>query len=150
MLAVGLFSNGLYGAGWNVTTDGKMFDSGLGVTGVFGDLDNMDLGLRQLGAQAIGVLVIWTVIFGIAFAFFKLQNALTKGGIRPPAEMEIEGMDIPEMGALAYPEFEYAIEASDPEIGQRQLVGSSRGDFPSANPSAGYSAPPVLRPERPE
>jgi Amt family ammonium transporter len=150
VLAVGLFSNGLYGAGWNVTTDGKMFDSGLGVTGVFGDLDNMDLGLRQLGSQAIGVLVIWTVIFGIAFGFFKLQNALTKGGIRPPAEMEIQGMDIPEMGALAYPEFEYAIEASDPEIGQRQLLGSSRGDYPSSNPSAGYSAPPVLRPERPE
>ena len=27
-------------------------------------------------------VVIWTVIFGIAFAFFKIQNALTKGGIR--------------------------------------------------------------------
>ena len=25
---------------------------------------------------------IWTVMFGIAFAFFKIQNALTKGGIR--------------------------------------------------------------------
>ena len=51
------------------------------------------------------MVVIWTVIFGIAFAFFKIQNALTKGGIRPPAEMELEGMDIPEMGTLAYPEF---------------------------------------------
>ena len=27
-----------------------------------------------------------------------------KGGIRPTAEMELEGMDIPEMGVLAYPE----------------------------------------------
>ena len=26
-------------------------------------------------------------------------------------------MDLPEMGALAYPEFEFAIEQSDPEIG---------------------------------
>jgi Amt family ammonium transporter len=134
VLAVGLFSNGLYGAGWNVTTDGKMFDSGLGVTGVFGDLDNMDLGLRQLASQAIGVLVIWTVIFGIAFAFFKLQNALTKGGIRPPAEMEIQGMDIPEMGALAYPEFEFAIERSDPEVGERPLIGSARGSVHQGEP----------------
>ena len=50
-------------------------------------------------------MVIWTVIFGIAFGFFKLQNKLMKGGIRPTAEMELEGMDMPEMGALAYPEF---------------------------------------------
>ena len=28
-----------------------------------------------------------------------------KGGIRPPAEEELMGMDMPEMGALAYPEF---------------------------------------------
>ncbi len=42
------------------------------------------------------------MIFGIAFAFFKIQNALMKGGIRPPEEMEIEGMDIPEMGVLGY------------------------------------------------
>ena len=47
---------------------------------------------------------------------------MTKGGIRPPAEMEIAGMDIPEMGALAYREFEMAIEASDQEIGQRLPV----------------------------
>ena len=29
------------------------------------------------------------------------------------------------MGALAYPEFEFAIEHSDPEIGERELIGSS-------------------------
>ena len=28
-------------------------------------------------------LTIWTVIFGIAFGFFKIQNKLMKGGIRP-------------------------------------------------------------------
>ena len=50
-------------------------------------------------------VVLWTVIFGIAFGFFKIQNAIMKGGIRPSAEMELAGMDIPEMGALAYPEF---------------------------------------------
>ena len=53
------------------------------------------------------MLVLWTVIFGIAFAFFKIQNAVMKGGIRSPAEAdEIAGMDLPEMGVLAYPEFD--------------------------------------------
>jgi hypothetical protein len=45
------------------------------------------------------------VIFGIAYSFFKLQDKFMKGGIRPPAEEELMGMDMPEMGALAYPEF---------------------------------------------
>ena len=47
-------------------------------------------------------LVIWTLIFGLAFGFFKVQNKLTKGGIRLPADIEIEGADIPEMGVAAY------------------------------------------------
>ena len=47
-------------------------------------------------------MVIWTVIFGFAFGFFKIQNRFTKGGIRLPEDIEIEGADIPEMGVLAY------------------------------------------------
>ena len=92
VLAVGIFANGQYGAGWN----------GSGVDGVEGAIYG---GWGQLGAQALGVLVIWTAIFGVAFTFFKIQNALTKGGIRPSADMELAGMDLPEMGALAYPDF---------------------------------------------
>jgi Amt family ammonium transporter len=92
VLAVGIFANGSYGGAWN----GSDVEAVEGVVnGEFG----------QLGAQALGALVLWTVIFGIAFAFFKIQNAVMKGGIRPSAEMELAGMDLPEMGALAYPEF---------------------------------------------
>lgn len=91
-LAVGIFANGSYGAGWN----------GSPTQGVEGIIKG-DWG--QLGAQALGVVVIWTVIFGIAFAFFKVQNALTKGGIRSKEEDEIGGVDLPEMGVSAYPEF---------------------------------------------
>src|SRR5262249_30986478 len=87
VLSVGIFANGSYGAGWN----------GSSVTAIEGVVSGK---WGQLGAQALGALVIWTVIFGIAFAFFKIQNAVMKGGIRPSAAMEIEGMDIPEMGAL--------------------------------------------------
>ena len=55
--------------------------------------------------RLIGALIIWIVMFGIAFAFFKIQNALTKGGIRSNADDEVAGLDIPEMGVLAYPDF---------------------------------------------
>ena len=99
VLSLGLFANGEYGAGWNLTTAGSAKDAS-GVTGLFYDAG---LGGKQLIAQAIGVLVIFTVMFGIAFTFFKIQSALTKGGIRASVEDELVGMDLPEMGALAYP-----------------------------------------------
>jgi ammonium transporter, Amt family len=89
VICVGLVANGSYGGGWNGSAVG-------GVKGLFyGDGG-------QLGAQLLGVGVIWTVIFGLAFAFFKIQNALTKGGIRSREEDEIVGLDVPEMGVLAY------------------------------------------------
>jgi Amt family ammonium transporter len=92
VLAVGIFSNGSYGAGWNGS-------SSEGIEGII----KGDWG--QLGAQALAVGVILTVIFGIAFSFFKIQNAFTKGGIRSKEEDEIMGLDLPEMGVAAYPEF---------------------------------------------
>ncbi len=93
VLAVGIFANGSYGAGWN----------GSDVEGVEG-LIKGEVG--QFGAQLLGAVVICTVIFGIAYGFFTLQNKLTKGGIRPSEEDEIQGLDIPEMGVSAYPEFD--------------------------------------------
>jgi Amt family ammonium transporter len=92
VLSVGIFANGSYGAGWN----------GSGSSGVEGIIKG-DWG--QLGAQALGALVICTVILGIAYGFFKIQNAVMKDGIRPSEEDELAGMDLPEMGVLAYPEF---------------------------------------------
>ncbi|MGE0881597.1 MAG: ammonium transporter, partial [Acidimicrobiia bacterium] len=92
VLCVGIFANGSYGAGWN----------GSDSEGVEGIIKG---NWGQLGAQALGVVVICTVIFGIVFAFFKVQNAMTKGGIRSAEEDEIAGLDLPEMGVQAYPEF---------------------------------------------
>lgn len=92
VLAVGIFSNGSYGAGWNGS-------SSKGIEGII----KGDWG--QLGAQALGVVVILGVIFPIAYGFFSIQNKLTKGGIRSAEEDEINGLDIPEMGVVAYPEF---------------------------------------------
>ncbi len=76
-------------------------DTAHGVTGILYGGE----GWGQLGAQAVGALTIIFVMGGFAIAFFKIQNAVMKGGIRPTAEVELEGMDIPEMGVLAY-EFE--------------------------------------------
>jgi Amt family ammonium transporter len=94
VLCVGIFANGKYGAGWNGAVD----DAGeaIAIEGV------IEGEFGQLAIQALGVVVIWTVIFGLAFAFFKIQNMLMKGGIRPPLEEETEGLDMPEMGAYAY------------------------------------------------
>jgi ammonium transporter, Amt family len=102
VLAVGLFSNGRYGAGWNLTTNGEAATSGKGVTGIFYDFG---IGGGQLASQAIGALVLCTVIFGLAYGFFYIQNKVTKGGIRSNEEDEIAGLDLPEMGVKAYPEF---------------------------------------------
>jgi len=120
VLCVGIFSNGTYGSGWNGTTKGAAFDSGLGVTGIFADFG---VGIRQLAVQALGVVVIWTVIFAVSYAFFKIQNSLTKGGIRPTAEVEIAGMDMEEMGVLAYPE--WALQDTTPWVADE--VGPSGG-----------------------
>jgi Amt family ammonium transporter len=93
VLCVGIFANGLYGAGWNgaVKGDTPIKVEGL-IEGKFG----------QFGAQLLGAVVLVTVIFGIAYAFFKIQDKLTKGGIRSEEADEIGGVDIPEMGVVAY------------------------------------------------
>ena len=92
VVAVGIFANGSYGAGWN----------GSSSTGVSGIIKG-DWG--QLGAQALGAGVIVVVNGLLSYTFFKLQNKYTKGGIRSSAEDEMQGLDGPEMGVYAYPEF---------------------------------------------
>ncbi|HEV8297353.1 MAG TPA: ammonium transporter [Acidimicrobiales bacterium] len=99
VLCVGLFANGKYGAGWNATVEGK----GAELSGVTGIFHNFGDGIGQLGAQAIGALVLVTVMLGIAFLWFKLSNLITP--IRSKEEDELVGLDLPEMGVLAYPEF---------------------------------------------
>jgi Amt family ammonium transporter len=102
VLCVGLFANGSYGAGWN-GSDSE------GVEGII----KGDWG--QFGAQLLGAAVIATVIFGIAYAFFKIQNSVTTGGIRSDPDDEIAGLDVPEMGVLAYPEFVTSSHTSAPQ-----------------------------------
>ena len=93
ILAVGIFANGSYGAGWN----------GSSVEGVKGLLYG-DAG--QLGAQALGGVTILVVNGALSVAFFAIQKKVLKKGIRSSAQDEMEGLDIAEMGVLAYPEFQ--------------------------------------------
>jgi Amt family ammonium transporter len=89
VLSVGLFADGAYGDGWN------------GVSGTVRGLFYGDA--SQLAAQAVGTLTCFVWVFVTFFAFFKIVEALM--GNRVSAEVELEGLDIPEMGALAYPDF---------------------------------------------
>ena len=89
VLSVGLFGDGTFGGGLNGVSSN--------VTGLF-----YGGGMGQLMAQCIDVVVcaIWS--FSVAFVFFKIQEKVM--GIRPSKEDEIAGLDLPEMGVLAYPE----------------------------------------------
>jgi len=108
VISIGLFANGNYGIdawgpglGWNLTSNNLNADGAAnGVTGLF-----YGGGTGQLMAQLAGVVAIIIWGGGSSFLFFKIQNALTKGGIRSDAEDEVAGLDLPEMGVLAYPEF---------------------------------------------
>ena len=88
IIALGLFEDGKYGDGFNGVAGG--------VRGLFyGDP-------TQLYAQLISlvVLVIWG--FGVSFLFFKVLDKVW--GLRIAPEAELEGLDVPEMGVLAYPD----------------------------------------------
>src|SRR3954464_339558 len=98
LIAVGLFADGSYGTGWNgVGATDYLGVAGKGVTGLFyGDS-------KQLVAQLIEVVVgvVWNVaVCGISFA-----DTGKLVGNRVSAEVEIGGLDLPEMGAEGYPEF---------------------------------------------
>jgi Amt family ammonium transporter len=99
VLAVGLFADGTYGAGWNgVGATEYLGVAGKGVTGLFyGDS-------TQIVAQAIEVFAGagWNIIVG-GLAFYLVGKLI--GGNRVSAEVEIAGLDVPEMGVPGYPEF---------------------------------------------
>ena len=89
LLAVGIFADGTYGGGLN------------GVTGnVTGLLYG---GTTQIAAQLIGIVANFVWVGATAYAAWKVTSLVT-GGSRVSAAIEELGLDIPEMGALAYPD----------------------------------------------
>jgi Amt family ammonium transporter len=130
VLTIGIFADGRYGAAWNLTDTAAT--KGHGVTGFLYDTS---LGFKQLGAQAIGALVIIFVMGGFAYLFFKIQNAMTKGGIRSEVAHEEVGLDLPEMGVLAYDNLVVnELDIAGADASQDQVVASGGG---SPDPSIG-------------
>jgi Amt family ammonium transporter len=88
VISVGLFADGSYGDGLNGVAGG--------VTGLFfGDAS-------QLAAQLVAVVVLFMWGAGVSFIFFKILDKVW--GLRVRPEDELEGLDVPEMGVLAYPD----------------------------------------------
>lgn len=85
-IALGLFADGTYGDGLNGVAGG--------VTGLFyGDSG-------QLWAEIIGVVTNIIYVGALGWAVFKLIGLVV--GNRVKAEDELAGLDIPEMGVVAY------------------------------------------------
>jgi len=96
VLAVGLFADGTsnYGGSWN------------GVPGSVTGLFYGDAG--QLAAQLVGISTLLGVVFALSFAVNMVLEYVI--GHRVSAESELNGLDIPEMGQLGYPEFVFRPE----------------------------------------
>ena len=84
-LSIGLLADGSYGDGWN-GVPGTVVASG-----------------SQFLAELIGIGTCFVFVFVSFYVFFKLLDKII--GNRVSAETELVGLDLPEMGALAYPEF---------------------------------------------
>jgi Amt family ammonium transporter len=98
VLSLGLFADGKYGDGWNGVPGT--------VTGLFyGDA-------KQFLAQCVGALTCIVFVFVSFYVFFKIVDAII--GNRVSVETELAGLDLPEMGALAYPEFEISSSTVSP------------------------------------
>ena len=92
VISVGLFADGTsnYGGSWNGVNGS--------VTGLFyGDPS-------QLVAQLIGCATLMGIVFTLSYVLNWLVDAIV--GQRVGAQSELEGLDLPEMGALGYPEFQ--------------------------------------------
>ncbi len=99
VLSVGIFATGQYGAGWNGVVRDSMIQA-YGSDGVRGLLYG---DFSQFIMQAIDAGTVIVVGFIMAYAWFKFSDLITP--IRVPEEVEIEGLDGPEMGTLGYPDF---------------------------------------------
>ena len=144
VLSVGIFANGSYGAGWGgvhklfkdgvwtiinndasaatlkkyadmIGTDPKLGGwTDVGVTGILGPLFGAPASDgSQFVAQFIDVCACAAFVLCFSFLFFKISNLIVP--LRSKREDEIQGLDIPEMGAEAYPDFQLT-DRSSPKV----------------------------------
>jgi Amt family ammonium transporter len=110
VISLGIFADGTYGDGFN------------GVQGTVRGLLYGDP--SQLVVQIIGPIVNFVFIFGASWLFFKAMDAVM--GMRVSPEVELEGLDVPEMGAHGYPEIQ----------GPGHLVGGMTGGVAHSSATA--------------
>ncbi len=107
VISVGLFADGTsnYGGSWN-NVDGN-------VTGLFyGDPG-------QLVAQFLGVATLLGIVFTLSYVLNVFVDVFV--GQRVSARSELQGLDLPEMGGLGYPEFELKlVTGHSPAFGGRE------------------------------
>jgi ammonium transporter, Amt family len=104
VMAVGLFADGTYGGGLNGVAGG--------VRGLF-----YGGGTGQLTAEIIGTVVCIAFSFTAFHIFFKVVGYLI--GNRVSEAVELAGLDMAEVGVLAYPEFlapAPTIAIAEPEV----------------------------------
>ncbi|HTL68005.1 MAG TPA: ammonium transporter [Lacunisphaera sp.] len=86
-LSIGLFADGTYGDGWNGVPGT--------VTGLF-----YGGGLSQFWAELIGVVACFVTLAVLSIIVYKITELLV--GNRVSLDVEIEGLDVPEMGVPGY------------------------------------------------
>jgi Amt family ammonium transporter len=86
-LSIGLFADGTYGDGWN---------------GVAGTVRGLFYGggMSQFWAELIGVIVCFVTLSVLSIIVYYIAEVLV--GNRVSLEVEIEGLDVPEMGVPGY------------------------------------------------
>ncbi len=110
-LSLGLFADGTYGQGWNSAhwftlkdgtykyfSDPSLAPTGsteMGVLGLF-----YGGGFSQLIAQTIGVVTCFVTLSLLSLLVYNIAEKLV--GNRVPLDVEIEGLDVPEMGVPGY------------------------------------------------
>jgi Amt family ammonium transporter len=102
LISVGIFANGKYGAG-PALPDGTFGNGWNGVPGERGVAGILYGDAGQLWAQLLDSAVVCVFGFVMAYAWFKFSNLVTP--LRVSKEVELEGLDGPEMGCLGYPDF---------------------------------------------
>jgi Amt family ammonium transporter len=127
-LAVGLFSTG---------------DDGVGLGLFYGG------GFHQLGIQIIGILAIDIYVLIVMFVIFKLIDKWV--GLRVPAQVEIDGLDIHEHGlASAYSGFAIT-DVTDLSVDVNDNTDLGEDSYEAASEAQKNAAVKVVRgPESPE
>jgi len=100
-LSLGLFADGTYGDGWNAVAGpvkGLFYGGGMG----------------QFWAELIGVTTCFVTLSVLSIVVYYIAEKIV--GNRVALEVEIEGLDVPEMGVPGYGGFQMDKESETPML----------------------------------